>query len=110
MFDFINGKRTYIIGGLIILGSLVMLLTAYGLNDVPDFVWLFLNGLGLGAIRAGITAVSEDENKGWKSYLAAFGIAVLGVLKIFGVDFPPEIIVAFEGLGVVGLRAAINKI
>ena len=110
MLEWINGKRTFFIGGLIILGSIFLLLTKFDINSVPDFIWLVLNGFGLAAIRAGITSVSKNDKKGWKSYLAAISILVLGSLRIFGVEFPPEILVGLEGLGIVGLRDAINKI
>lgn len=110
MLEWLEGKKTYIIGALLILGALVFLFTKLDLASVPDFVWLLLNGLGLGAIRAGIDAVSPNKNKGWKTYAAGIAIVVLSLLKIFGVDFPVEILVGLEGLGIVGIRNALEKI
>jgi hypothetical protein len=110
ILNFLNGKKTYIIGGLIVAGALVILLTPLTLASSPDFVWLILNGLGLAAVRDGINSASENDNKGWKTYLASAGILVLGLLKMFGIDFPVEILAALEGLGIVGIRQAISKI
>ena len=110
MLEWINNKRKYIIGVLIIAGSVFLLLTKYDITQVPDFIWLILNGLGFSVVRIGINAVSENDNKGWITHLAAAGIAVLGVLRMAGIEFPPEVLVAFEGLGVVGLQNATGKI
>lgn len=110
MFNWIVGKRTYIIAGLIIVGALLILLTSLTFSDVPDFVWLLLNGLGLATIRAGINEVSKNDNQGYKSYVAAIAITVLGILKMLGIEFPVEILAALEGFGVIGIRQALSKI
>jgi hypothetical protein len=108
--NWLDGKKTYIIGFGIILGSAFLLLTQWEITDVPDFVWLIINGLGLAALRVGIQAVSENDNKGWKSYVAAGAIVALGGLKMAGIEFPVEVLVALEGLGLIGIRDAVNKI
>jgi len=109
--NWIKGKRTYIIGFGIILISVILLVTKLSINQIPDFVWVLLNGAGLAALRAGITFMSKNDNKGWKSYGAAIGLTVCGLLKMFtGIEAPPEVMLAFDGLGIVGLRQAIEKI
>ena len=61
MRNFLYGKKTYIISGLMMLVALVELLTG-GLSMVeflssPDLV-LLLEGLGLSALRAGVSKAS----------------------------------------------------
>jgi len=110
MLKWLEGKRSYIIGTIVILGAVLILVTNLNFSDIPDFVWMILSGLGFAAIRAAIDSVSKNDNKGWKSYLAAVAIAVLGILKMIGIEYPVEILAAFEGLGIVGIRDALSKI
>ena len=56
--DFLSGKKTYIVATLLVLVGAVNLLAGditfeMFLND-PS-LWIILNGLGLGALRAGIS-------------------------------------------------------
>lgn len=114
IIELLSGKKSYVIGGGIILGALFLLLTQYTFENVPEAVWLILNGLGFGAIRAGINSVSPNDNQGWKTYAAALILTGLGAAKLGGVELPADIfasiIAASEGLGVVGIRNALNKI
>lgn len=58
MFDFLKGKKTHIVAALMVLGSLGSLL-AGELTLVEFFqspnLQFFLNGLGLSALRAGVS-------------------------------------------------------
>ena len=110
LIDWLSGKKTYFIAALIILGAALVLLTSFDLGDVPGFVWYLLNAAGLVVVRDGIDAASVDDNKGWKTYLAAGLIAVIGGLRAFGIILPPELFVAIEAFGIMGVRAAVNKI
>jgi hypothetical protein len=108
--NFLDGKKTYIIGGLIIVGSLVILLTGNTIADVPEFAWAILGAVGLGTVRVAINSASEDDNKGWKTYAAAVALAVGGGLKVAGVEYPNEALVILGALGLTGTRDAIKKI
>ena len=114
ILNMLQGKRTYLIGGLIIAGALFILLTPKTIADVPETAWVILSGLGLAAVRAGIDSVSQNDNKGWKTYLAAAAITILGIVKITGVSLPEDVynsvLAALEGIGLIGIRAALEKI
>jgi hypothetical protein len=55
---FLQGKKTYIVA----LGIGIVAALTYAGNPVPEWVWLLLNALGLGAIRSAI-----DKMKGTTS-------------------------------------------
>lgn len=46
----LKGKKTFIVAILVAIGAG---LKAYGI-EIPQYVWLLLGSLGLGAVRAGI--------------------------------------------------------
>ena len=50
MFNFLSGKKTYIVAVLTAVGGV---LAAFG-YVIPEYVWPILGALGLGAVRAGI--------------------------------------------------------
>ena len=52
--SFLSGKKTYLIAGLMILISIVEGLTGGGWAGVMEQLPIILNGLGLGALRAGV--------------------------------------------------------
>ena len=114
MLKWLEGKKTFIIAGLILLGGVLILVTGLDFNEIPEFAWILVNAAGLAVVRDGLNSASKMDNKGWKSYLAAGLLAVLGGLKAIGVDIPPEIMngiwVAVDGFGLVGIRDAVNKI
>ncbi len=110
MLNWINKNQAYVLGALIIIGSLLILLTGLEINDVPTTIWYILNAIGFGAVRNAINAMSANDNNGWKTHAAAVGIFVLGLLNMLGYAWPPEILTAFEGLGIVGLTDAVKKI
>lgn len=60
--DFIKGKKTYLVAGLLILVGLVQALSgeASAWQGVLDNVLILLNGLGLGFLRAGIAGGPSD--------------------------------------------------
>jgi len=51
----IAGYKTYIVAGLMVLMGIVEGLTGGGWSGVMDQLPIILNGLGLGALRAGVT-------------------------------------------------------
>jgi len=53
------------------------------------------------------------QKKPWyqsKAILSALAIAIIGVLKAFGVPIPNEIYAILGGLGLLGLRTAKTKV
>jgi len=104
----------YIIGGLIILFSIVLLVTPLEFTDIPGGVWIFFNGIGLAFFRSLISEVSKGDNKGWKSYTSAGVITVIGSLKLAGIEIPADlmntILLFLNGFGINGMKAAITKI
>lgn len=55
--NWIKGRRTYAVAIVIFLCGI---LTSFGV-EIPEYVWLSLNALGLGFLRAG---VKSQEQKG----------------------------------------------
>ena len=55
ILEFLAGRKTYIISGLVVIGGLTV---KYGL-DIPSWVWLVLGGAGLASVRAGVDKVKE---------------------------------------------------
>lgn len=51
---FLSGYKTYIVAGLMVLIGVVEGLTGGGWGGVMDQLPIILNGLGLGALRAGV--------------------------------------------------------
>jgi len=47
LLELLKGKKTYIVSTLIGVGGLLM---AFGVV-IPDYVWIILGALGLGAVR-----------------------------------------------------------
>ena len=110
MPDFLKKYSAYIVGFGIIGFSLFILLSDATFATIPDFVWMILNAIGFVAIREAVNYVSENDNRGWKTYVAAAAILILGLLKMFGIEFPIEILAGLEGLGLIGLKNALDKI
>lgn len=106
MFDFLQGKKTYIIlAAFLVLAVLTMFLSV----EVPEEIWPILVALGVGAIRSAMTAISG--NKGWKTYLAVVATLVMSVCQYLGIALPFEIIYTIlAALGVVGVRDAVKKL
>ena len=62
--DFVRGRKTYIVSGLLVVVGLVRLIA--GEIDITAFLAsqdlvIVLNGLGLGFLRAGVNAPSEQK-------------------------------------------------
>jgi len=60
--EFLKGRKTYIISTLLVLASLTGVIS--GDVTVANFLnsndlWILLNGLGLGSLRAGLTKISK---------------------------------------------------
>lgn len=55
LISLINGKKTFIIAGLVGIGAV---LTMLGFH-IPDFVWPILGALGLGAVRDAISKLEK---------------------------------------------------
>ena len=53
--DLLNGRKTYLIAGLIGIGAV---LTVLGI-DIPDVVYPILGALGLGAVRSAIEKLKK---------------------------------------------------
>lgn len=51
----LQGKKTYIVAGLIGIGAV---LAQLGI-EVPEYAWLILAGLGLGAVRSAIDKLKK---------------------------------------------------
>lgn len=47
LFDFVNGKKTYIVAGL---AGVAAVAQAFGYT-IPEYVWTVLGAAGLGAVR-----------------------------------------------------------
>ncbi len=58
ILDFLNGKRTYIIAGLAVIGGIAQKLGFLGY--IPEWVWLIVGGVGLGTLRAAIKKVADS--------------------------------------------------
>ncbi len=60
MFPMLSGYKTYIVAGLMVAKALVDMYRAYTTGEVVDVemrsesVQMFLEGLGLGSVRAGV--------------------------------------------------------
>ncbi len=52
--DFLSGKKTYIVAGLMVIVGIVEGLTGGGWGGVMENALVILNGLGLGTLRAGV--------------------------------------------------------
>lgn len=104
--DFLEGKKTYITAGLFLILALIPVLFDV---VIPGYVFGILGALGLGTLRAGISAISG--NKGWKTYAAAVLVAAIAVLQTQGIDISFDTVYAIAGaLGIVGIRDAVKKI
>ncbi|HOY10613.1 MAG TPA: hypothetical protein PLB05_11150 [Candidatus Omnitrophota bacterium] len=57
IIKFLNGKKTYIIAAGI---GVTACLSALGIV-IPEWVWLVLNALGLGAIRDAISSSTKSQ-------------------------------------------------
>jgi hypothetical protein len=55
-FDWLKGKRTYILGVTVVLLGLLQGLDVF---VVPEWIWGILGGMGLVTIRAGVNEVSD---------------------------------------------------
>ena len=49
----LQGKKTFIVAGLALVGAV---LQSQGIA-IPEYVWIVLSALGLGAVRSGITKI-----------------------------------------------------
>jgi len=60
--DFIKGKKTYLVAGLLILVGLVQALSGEvgAWQGIMDNALILLNGLGLATLRAGVAAGPSD--------------------------------------------------
>jgi len=55
--DFLQGKKTYIIAGLIGIGAVLVQLGI----QIPEIVWLLLGAAGLGAVRSAIEKLKSNQ-------------------------------------------------
>ena len=110
----IKGKKTGIVTAVVLIGALIILLTGLTFADIPAWIWTALAGVGFATIRDRINTISANDNKGFKTYLAAGAFGILSLLNILGVNVPPELLAAIKAglasLGVVGLGSALNKV
>jgi len=108
MLNFLKGKKTYLVA---VIFLLLVVLPSVSSVVVPEWVYALLGALGLGAIRAGVQKISG--NKGWKTYVAAFAVAVLSVLNALNIKLPLDVEVLygiFSALGIIGVRDAMKEI
>jgi len=106
MLEFLKGKKTYLLAVLFLAGVLVPVIFKI---TIPEEVFGILGALGLGAFRAAISKVSG--NHGYKTYLAAFAVAIVSIASALGATLPLEIIYGIcSVIGVVGVRDAVEHI
>ena len=53
LIEWISGKKTYIVAGLVGVGAAAAMLG----YTVPDWTWMILAGLGLGSVRAAVDKI-----------------------------------------------------
>ena len=107
--DWLKGKRTYIIVGLFVLLSVLMQGLAVG---IPQWVFGFLEALGLVTIRLAIQAISG--NAGWRTYVAALVVGVIALADALGLawlaPYYDMIYTVLGGLGIMGVRKAVETL
>ncbi len=62
IFEFLKGKKTYIIAVLVAAGAIVEIEFGF---DVPDYAYIVLGAIGLGTLRAGVSDLKKhiDESQ-----------------------------------------------
>lgn len=91
----------------ILAAALTALLGYWGVM-IPSIVWPILAASGITVYRSSLTLAGAPT--GWKSYAAAFSIAVLAAMQAYGLSIP-DWAWAIPGLfGAVGLHLAVQKI
>ena len=107
-------KGTGVVAWLIAIGCVAILVTSLDFADIPAGVWTILAGLGFGVIRTIVNEASKNDNKGWKSYLAAAGLVIMGVLETAGIEISDDLLKAIDttlgGFGVFGIADSFKKI
>lgn len=106
---FFKGKKTYIliIATLLLIGYIGF--TGATFETIPAWVWTLVTGLGFGAVRDAVNSASKFDNKGVVTYFFSTVLVIAGLLQLFGIEVPNELIVALDCGGAYGLRRALNK-
>lgn len=111
--DFLNGKKTYIAAGLIVI--LTELIIGFHIV-IPEYIWIALGAMGLGFIKASIPSDNIQLNglaqnifaTKWGKYLVPVIMGILAALVYIGVPIPEFVWTALTALGFTSLRANIE--
>lgn len=114
VLEFLNGKKTYLIAGLILV--LTVLIGAH-IVTIPDWVWLSLGAVGLGFIKASIPDTSNIQLTGiaqnifatkWGKYLVPVLYGIAAAALYIGIPIPEFIWTGLLGLGFTSIRANVE--
>lgn len=62
--NFLSGRKTYLVASLMVLISIVNIVSGdMSFSDLlkSEDIWVLLNGVGLGSLRAGVNKINKGE-------------------------------------------------
>ncbi len=110
----LNGRKTYITAGLVLV---LTVLVSIHVVAIPDWVWAGLGALGFGFIKASIPDVSTIQLTGtaqqmfatkWGKYIVPVLYGIVAAIMALGIHIPEVVWTGLAGLGFTSIRANVE--
>jgi uncharacterized membrane protein YczE len=103
--DFMTKYHSYIVA--FVAALLVAAQAVFGIT-IPEWLYDLLGAAGLTSLRITVSQ-STDASVGWKSYVAAAGLAACAAAQAYGIDVPPEVLAGLATFGGFGLASGVRR-